>query len=387
MAPVRSLVLVLAAAVVGYSVGLLHAPRCEARSGRRDHVAAEAQRAAGVHRPPGAAAEHPQVREEEIARSLVEAVGCPETTSGAGRITGVVLDEEKLPVAGVTVAALPQDFPGADPYSASPVARYASWRKWESASRREATTGVDGRYEIHGLGSVLYRLRAERHGYRFSGWRWNVYPGAVVNLAASRVVELDVVILLPGGEVAPFAWLDRTQPALRISRIWSPRGERCEVAPGTWTLKASHPLRETLASDPVEVVATWGEPLGPIVLRLEEKPGIRGTLLSWSGDVPHGARIYLLPERDGVPPEPGALWTADENGGRKVDLGDAARGTFGFFDLSPGVYWVAAAVPDGEMEACTRVPVGAGISEVRLEISGRPRPPPSLEILDDVGDG
>jgi hypothetical protein len=297
----------------------------------------------------------------------------------------VVLDEEKLPVAGVTVAAVPRDFPDAELYRASPVARYASKRKWESASPREATTGADGRYEIGGLGDGLYDLRPALRGYSFSGWRWNVYPGAVANLAASRVVELDVVILLPGGGVAPFAGLDRIRPGLHLSRIWSPKDERCEVEPGTWTLKASHPLLETLASDPVEVEATWGEVAGPIVLRLEEKPGIRGRLLLWSGDVPRSARIYVLPEKDGVPPEPDALWSADENGGRTVDLDDGARGVFGVFDMSPGVYWIAAAVPDGEMESCTRVLVGAGISEVRLEISGRPRPPPPLEILDDVG--
>lgn len=208
----------------------------------------------------------------------------------------------------------------------------------------------------------------------------------MANFHLSPVVALNVSVLLPDGSPAPFAWLHLRQPGTRLGRLWSPAIATREVDPGTWQLKATHPVLQTLASPYVDVDARWGEMPAPIVLRLAARPAIRGTLRLATGLVPRSGRLYLLPWRGPEQPPPAALAAADANGGTEAELDDVRDGTFGFYDLDPGAYWIAASVSGGDIEACTLVEVRGGIAEVRLVVTGdrRPEPAGALAVPDDL---
>ncbi len=377
----RRMALLLCGALVGYAVG---------HAGRVQSVArAERGRAVATHEvmpvvSPERCTAARDPTSDEAWNQMVEATPCPTPLEGTGRIRGFVRDAAGQPLAGAAVNAVPDELPGSANDLGSRTRQFVSRRKWQALSERRAVTDVNGFYEVDGVGDALYTLTAWARGSSIDR-RSNVHPGAVADFSLSPVVELRVRILLPDGSMAPFARLHLRQPGTYLSGPWRPGDDSRDVKPGVWVLNATHPVLETLGSARVEVDAKWGEAVEPVVLRLEERPGIRGRLLLSSGDVPRAASLYLLPCRDSSPPEPSAFRSADLNDGCRSDLDGA---TFGLFDLNPGAYWIAAAVPDGDVESCTRVDVGAGISEVQLEISGNrmPDPEPSIDVLDDVTD-
>ena len=377
----RLAVMLLSAGLVGYAMGRVgsepppsRAPRIGGAETVDGRPSVFSERDVGVH-----------VAFSDAAwRNVVEEMPCPPPLEGDGRIRGFVRDRDGQPLAGVAVTAVPQEFPDSAADLASGARRFVARRLWQAASRLRAVSDSRGFYEIDGVGEALYALEPALDGYSFRGWRWNVHPGARAHFHGSRVVRLRFRVLLPDGSAAPFARLHLLQPGTRLGGFWSPEEDTREVEPGTWVFKAAHPVLESLASPPVEVDVRWRETPAPIVLHLRERPGIRGLVRLASGAIPQAARIYLLPCRGSDAPQAAEFEGAGMNGGLEVRL-DAEDGSFGFYDIDQGSYWVAAAVQEGDVEGTTLVRVGEGIAEISLELSGGRSPSP-LAALDDVSD-
>ena len=85
----------------------------------------------------------------------------PVAAQGTGRITGVVTDNEKVPVSGAQVTVV--------------------------GSRREALTGLDGRYIISGVPAGTYEIRVQSLGQTPK-----IVPG--VSVQAGQEVTVDVAL-------------------------------------------------------------------------------------------------------------------------------------------------------------------------------------------------
>ena len=363
----RTVFLVVAAFVVG--LGLRSLIGFEESSGHRARRTVD--RAIRIDDAPVDGAFRPGMAAPDRAwKRAVERVPLPEPVTGPTRIRGYVREADGSPLPDVVVTATPQ---WQQPLAADDLAarawRYVKRQNWRAASRRRAVSNVDGYFELTGLGNCLYDLRAELSGYSFRGLRWNVYPGAIANFTAKRVAVLEARVLFPDGSEAAFARLHLYREGTQLGGIWSRARRTREVEPGLWRVKARHPVRKSLASAFVSVDAKWGEPVDPVVLRLEERPGIEGSIVTASGVRPQSGHVYLLKRDSGAPP-PSAIFEGAEmiGHGRAHLLEEGAGGEFGFYDLDPGDYWVAVALPGQAIGDCVAVDVGVGVSTVVLRL-------------------
>ena len=266
-------------------------------------------------------------------------VETPPTASG-GTYEGTVALSDGTPVAGVRIFAMAED----------------------ADTEPRTTTDANGHYRIDGLPADRYMLHAQRDGYRITlspEWTSATIPvDERVDFVATKLRVCTVEVRLPGGGRAEHANLHWTPRPPRTQYNWTPKLNSFELSPGAYEVSATSGSHRELQSKPVAVPDT--PELDVIVLQLESRTGIRGTVIVPPGAKPRGLEVRIGPAHQ---------YRADRafRFGRSPRL----RGTKNAFvqlDLKPGTYKVVALLGHNRIVAETEVTIANGIAECELKL-------------------
>ncbi len=319
---------------------------------------------AHLERQPKAESRAPAPDPTAALAAAVEAVDLV-VPEGHGRITGHVRTKEGAPVAGVLVR-------GWTPYpdlnqrrSTGSQARVsvveqvrlaALSAKWGAATEREGLSDANGEYTLTEVVTGEYYLRAWATGYDVrSIGRGRAVDGATIDFLAVPVVTVPISVLAPDGTAAATARVDWSLPkggGGGSAEWWSDTPD-VAIGSGTWSLVAS--VGDDLRSKPV--VVTIGTTPGPVVLRLEVRNRIEGTVRFDAADK-DWTYAFVTARRHGASEKE----ASERQGARPPDW------SFRFEDLEPGDYDVSAALNDHAPLATELVRVVGGKAKVTLTV-------------------
>jgi|GEM_PF-6513188 len=284
---------------------------------------------------------------------------------GRGRITGRVRTKDGAPLAGAVVRGwTPRDVPSTRRSDGAPpllsvvegFRAAALHAKWTAATQRETRSDADGSYALSELVDAEYYVSAWAKGYelRPSG-RGRASDGGVVDFVASPVLTVPISVLAPDGN-------SRARATVRWSlpkggggggAEWTADDPRIAIEPGTWSVTAA--VGEEMRSKPVLV--TVGSTPDPVVLRLEVRNAIQGTV-SFDAADKDWAHLFVTARRQGA----SAKDSASAQSARPPDW------SFRIEDLEPGHYDVSVALTEHAPLATQRVHVDGGTVKVALTI-------------------
>ncbi|MBL8843240.1 MAG: hypothetical protein JNL90_17095 [Planctomycetes bacterium] len=310
----------------------------------------------------------------------------PASSRGTKTIRGRIVDRDGRPVVGAVVRALREveatRMPSASSLgeSAPAAARLEDAVKRaveafydRAADRRETQSDANGEYALTELRDGHWRVQAWQTGFSLTALPSDeVRPDATVDFTATPVVPCAIDVALPDGTIPSAALLSIRRPgAERWSReeLWSRERPRVALAVGEWELRATLGDPQSgpswpayLASKPARVVAEAERTAGPIALRLEGTPGIRGTIVNRRGGDRH-VMVKLLALARGAEPDLKLLARSDGSHHWSTD------GSYAFTDLAPGRYVVGVSGNwQDRIRAHAVVEVGAGMVVQDLEI-------------------
>ena len=285
----------------------------------------------------------PQVATATLAAAIEALV--IETPQGHGTITGHVRTKDGAPLEGAVVRGFTMHrswsrdrlgtVPSLPTVEAS-VRTFALDAKWNAAAMRETRTDKEGAYVLTDLVDAPCELGAWAVGYeirRAGRDRESTLSGATVDFEANPVVTVPLTVLMPDGTPAVAANVDWSLPKRGGGGggWWTTDDPVVEMEPGTWSVVAQ--VREQMRSKPVTVTA--GSTTDPVVLRLETRNAIEGTVRFDAADE-DWVYAFLEARRRGAA------------------AGEAARGerarppdwTFRFADLDARDYDVSVALAD-----------------------------------------
>jgi len=290
-----------------------------------------------------------------------------ETPQGHGTITGHVRTKDGAPLEGAVVRGFtmhrswPRDRVGTVPslptVEAS-VRTFALDAKWNAAAMRETRTDKEGAYVLKDLVDAPCELGAWAVGYeirRAGRDQESTLPGATVDFEANSVVPVLLTVLMPDGTTAVAANVFWSLPKRGGGGggSWTTDDPVVEMEPGTWSVVAQ--VREQMRSKPVTVTA--GATTDPVVLRLETRNAIEGTVHFDAADKDW---VYATVE-------------ARRRGAASTDRADtqsprAPDWTFRFGDLEAGDYDIIVWLADLAPLATQFVHVEGGTATVTLAI-------------------
>jgi len=256
---VRTAIIALLAFAGGFAVGL--AMREQARNGRTVRV------------------EVPQRSVETSSESI-------EIPRGTGVVRGRVLTEELVPLEGVRVVATPQsEFvsnlesrTSGTPWADRRLAEAIAESRWILATRQDAQTDAQGRYEIAGLSDRMHVVGAYLEGYEINthgDGTAEVRPDAEIEFRARRLVRVEIV--LRGAPDAPSKMVSIRGMEYSASIFWRTRSRFVDLEPGPYKFRAQAGRRAEYKVDPIEVEIT--DALGQRVeLTLIGKPSLHGRI-------------------------------------------------------------------------------------------------------------
>jgi hypothetical protein len=308
--------------------------------------------------------------------------------SGTGSSTVVVRTEEGEPLAGVLARATPNRG-GASFYDRSgrppedrPVGELAAElverTRRERAERVEAVTGDDGTCVLTGLGDREYSIEVYREGFRFRSENAtrHVRPGGEARFRAQAQGSLEVRVLRPDGREPESATVDFAGKVNQGYRPWRPDRREVWSLPGEWTLTAEAGEAKEYRSEPVEVSVEPESRGVPVVVRLEERTGIRGRVVLPPGDLRPMGELRALRLTEGE--EADTRRILDRDAAQDVRL--RGNGEFSLLDLEPGA-WLVALVTHDEVIARQTATVTRGLAECVIEV---PAPDPADSVIVDV---
>jgi len=353
--------LVMPREVAAPSGGAVPAPTDSVRGPRMPEPVPETTHLGG-QTPPGARSPAPDATAALAAAVEALELAIPE---GRGRITGHVRTKDGAPLAGAVVrgwtpwdTASPRRSDGA-PALPSVVEGFrtaALHAKWTAGTQREARSGADGSYVLADLVDAEYSLSAWAKGYelRQSG-RGRAFDGGVVDFVASPVLTVPISVLAPDGSSPARASVRWSLPkgGGGGGAEWTSSDPEIAIEPGTWNVTAS--IGEELRSKPVPV--TVGSTPGPVVLRLEARNVIQGTV-QFDADDKAWTYAFVTSRRRGAV----ANERAGAQGARPPDW------SFRIEDLEPGDYDVSVALTEHAPLATEQVHVSGGTAKVTLTV-------------------
>ena len=353
--------LLLPREVASPSGGAIPPPTDAARGPRMPEPVPETTHLGG-RTPPGARTQAPDATAALAAAVEALELAIPE---GRGRITGRVTTKDGAPLAGAVVrgwtpwdAHSPRRSDGAPPLL-SVVEGFraaALYAKWTAGTQREARSGADGSYVLPDLVDAEYYLSAWAKGYelRQSG-RGRASDGGVVDFVASPVLTVPISVRAPDGSSPARATVNWSLPkgGGGGGAEWTSSDPEIAIEPGTWSVTAS--VGEELRSKPVPV--TVGSTPGPVVLRLEARNAIQGTVRLDAADKDWAHAFVTARRRDAVANERAGAGSA-----RPPDW------SFRIEDLEPGDYDVSVALTEHAPLATERVQVAGGTAKVTLSV-------------------
>ncbi|MCU0726770.1 MAG: hypothetical protein MUE73_13450 [Planctomycetes bacterium] len=341
----------------------------------------------------------------------------PAETTGSGRIEGRVTTLAGAPLAGVVIQAFrekrgePDLFtgdrcdgpPDLDREFAERVAELESEHRFRLATLREAVSGTDGTFALAGLAGGFHHLRASRAGYdfRFDGERRGAaLPGDRVEIVAEPVVRLPVSVLDPDGAPARSATLS-IEGDRRDHEPWTPDRPAVDLPAGRYRIRASGDADDS-ESGKVAVEIAEGAAPEPLVLRLEARLAIRGTVLFPAGAVPGDFEARAVPVPGGGGPAPDLLLAGGPSS--PVHEGEAGSGYFRIDGFAPGHLLVGILRGRDRVVAIAEVEVrdpfatvtlsvpaeeaGAGLLVTVLAPDGAPLPSVNVQVtLEETGGG
>jgi hypothetical protein len=339
-------------------------------------------------------------------------IDVPPAPAGDGTITGLVVDADGKPLAGVLVRATPSGgldvADGDEPRRArgSPpppvdveraVRQLVTRLRQEDAARRETTTDAAGAFTLTGLGYPTYDVSAWLVGWkveRTRGRSWEPTPvGGRCDFRATQIHALTASVLLPDGtpaQEATISWKP-TAGGDGDSASWKPGSPEIEIAPGTYEITASAnpastgdsfkpPIRirrsrrfrsadsdddETLwRSEPQTVVVETGA-AQTLTFQLKGRPGILVKVDYAAADHPSAVRIAAMKLDGGASQDPSRL-LGDEHV-RARWLTDSTEGAIA--GLEPGTYLVGATFRGGIVGPTAVVSVGGDVVVQELRVS------------------
>jgi hypothetical protein len=273
--------------------------------------------------------------------------------TGNGVISGTVATADGEGVAGVFIIAQPVPVPSQPGTRSAPPepdldssirSAIESTHRRVTGTRR-ATTGADGAYRLAGLGDVGYRLRpyAEHYSVRAARGQkvYGVKPGDTVDFTASQIVAVRVLVegfdLSSGERITIHRGPDEDYLARSGGSHWSPDRPVLSLPPGKCLLQAVQGRDRMRKSKPVEVTLLFGAPETTVVLRLEERPGLKGTVILDPTLAVTRLEVKALPFTGDQPPD-----VKDRMVSRKAQRGRYDRRTreYSFPKITPGRYLV-----------------------------------------------
>ncbi len=298
-------------------------------------------------------------------------------------IRGSVRTADGRPLSGVTVRAIPDapwDLwdrdgppPEGDPLKAE-VEAEVRHLLLERNSTRETVSDQSGAFLFTGISDVKHSIRGYKPGFEVrKEKRDRVRAGEEIRLIAHPVVELEVRVLGPDGKPPERATVKifGTGRFVEMNRDWRPGRPRIDLDPGPIRIRASGGTRSALVSEEVERMLEVGVRPEPVVLKLREQTGIRGTLSfpPAGDDYSSRHRILALRVREGAVIDPSRLLREHHHEGRLHRYSPrGGTGDFIMIDLPPGTYLVGVAagydaVPDSKIVRLT-----SGMETVDLAI-------------------
>jgi len=356
MRSVVALASVLAALVVGVAVGWGVVPRergGEERAGASpdlDSLVAELERVP-VESPP----------------------------EGDGVLAGRILTPGERPVPGVLVRADPhRSVPPARPRPGralevptlrDKVLRLLETHRFETALRREARTDEQGHYRLAGIAGGTYTVTAFLEGHRLSAADWRkastAEAGDRVDFVAEELVELDVRVELPDGTAADAAIVTTRRGNQVRHHDWSRQQPSLYLDPGGYQVSATAAGDAPLRSPEEAVTLMIGAEVDPLVLSLEPRIAVRGTVHLPRGILPQSVYVYVLPLETAELPDPETLATVG------TPLTARRPGyRFTLEDLAPGAYALGVAREFGAVETVEVVRVEEAWTDVELRLPG-----------------
>ncbi len=309
----------------------------------------------------------PRLEPNTMVEGAYETTSAP--TSGDGVITGSVTTSDGQPVEGVVVVAEPVPTGSRwSPFEAPEVpdideaaAQAAEETRRRLLATRRATSDANGRFELSALADLGFSIRAFAQGYRVSAPRgqktWGVRPGGTLDFVAKAVCEVDVRILTADGSPPSEAGVIRARTEERLQRsgmsVWTADASKLYLEPGTWWIQGVSDRDKRNASKPQKITLEAGQGTVELVLRLEDRPGIRARVLGAADLDPTGMQVWILRFEGREPPF--------SQVGSHPDLLRESRpgkdGTYLFSDLERGSYVVTVVLGRGEPFGSTVVAV------------------------------
>lgn len=278
---------------------------------------------------------------------------------GSGTIHGFVRDESRTPLGGVTMIAKRYGYRslsvqksesiggGPPPQSSLDEALEAAATRWAEArsDRFVTTTAADGSYAFTNLPQGNFSISGYLEDWTIKAEDGSMAtPGTMLNFTAAEVHSLTLDVRLPGGAQAESAIIEcqLNQQPLRLE--WSPAEPTIRVGATRFSMTAlgdpieqygwSQEVASRLKSE-TQVINT--EELGPgaLVLQLEGRPGIHGTVTQeWPGS--KGGSVMAVAVTDQASFDPDDVPEGAFNA--RVQSGE-----FALLDLEPGLYAVGVA--------------------------------------------
>ncbi|MGQ0612202.1 MAG: hypothetical protein ACT4PV_00415 [Planctomycetaceae bacterium] len=310
----------------------------------------------------------------------LRALPTPAPVRGTGSISVRVRGADGAGIPGATVRATPVsrgDGGGARRGDGppSPVALEEAVRLFVARELRaraglvEAVTGADGGCRLEALADAGYSVTAYLAGYEVvpsPGQRvGDVRPGASLEFTATEVVELPVEVFGLDGERIErvlIRW-SRGSSGESGTTWWTASRPSVALPPGHYTLSAQGQDEEALTSDSESVELRAGGGAGGVVLRLRDRPGIRGVVTFREGVRPRHLTLYCVPGSEDGPAGDKRLV---EKGAQHHAL-DRQGYSYTLRDLSPGTYRVGVAIQRALLATRTVV-VGSGTARCDLEV-------------------
>ncbi|CAG0984144.1 hypothetical protein PLCT2_02086 [Planctomycetaceae bacterium] len=316
---------------------------------------------------------------------------------GSGTISGTVKTPAGAAVAGVQISAkgigeFNAQKPGASEATLEDeVLTLARCRRYAELTRVDTTTDADGKFTVSGLSEIPYRVQAKLEGYqlREPSDAYRAKPGANLEFVASAVVRLEFDVLNPDGTQAKAARvhyeMDRGGSSLQGGALRDAGWFHYDLEPGRYTIHAEDADDSTIRSEASIVEIKVGEKPEKVVLRLIEKPCIKGKVTFEDPEAGNGANIYCV-AYEGTAPDPKSIGSGDPRARRYVEDRNSiptrsvevrsGDGRYVVANLKPGTYLVVIRA-HGELISSASVVLG---STPVVQDFNVPAPNPSLFV-------
>jgi hypothetical protein len=304
---------------------------------------------------------------------------------GSGRISGTVKTRDGRPVQGVLVRSTRVDEetrrggykrgsgPPAEKDLETQVRELVRRYQRDTATRREALTGADGRYVLTGLAEGKYWLRAYKEGWEIQQSRpsrtWEHKPPATVDFRAKLLLPVPVRVLGPDGSAPERCIIDvrKTRGGRSYSSRkegWKPGEPVLRLSPGTHGLVAVASDDDTLRSEEVKITLEEGATPLEVTLVLKGAVGMRGSVRLPSGWQIDQLWVRYIQTAAGAEPDLKLLVAR----GKYVHLDSGEERSFKVTDLEAGTYLVGVTGQSHRILAHTFVEVTDVMAEVSLVV-------------------